>query len=107
MLASLGPRPRYRPLVPLTDLAELEHASTFAGIDRERILHDDSALTALARADKTGAQWYGSMEPGWRPSEPGGGAGATVASRHGVLSETRAGNQAAATWQTRADYWRA
>jgi hypothetical protein len=38
-------------MTALTNLPELTHASAFAGVDRERILYDDSAPTALERAD--------------------------------------------------------
>ena len=49
-------------MLALTNLSELAHASSFAGIDRERILYDDSGPTAR----RLGAE--------------GCGAGATVAS---------------------------
>ena len=39
------------PMPALTNLAELGHASAFGGVDRQRILHDDSAPTELERAD--------------------------------------------------------
>ena len=39
------------PMPALTNLAELPHASAFAGVDWELILYDDSAPTALERAD--------------------------------------------------------
>jgi hypothetical protein len=42
------------PMPALTNLAELGHASAFAGVDWERHLHDDSAPSELERA---GAQW--------------------------------------------------
>jgi hypothetical protein len=39
------------PISALMNLSELAHASAFAGVDRERILYDESAPTALERAD--------------------------------------------------------
>jgi hypothetical protein len=38
------------PLPALTNLSELWHATAFGGVDRERILHDDSAPTVFERA---------------------------------------------------------
>jgi hypothetical protein len=55
------------PLQALTNLAELWHASAFCGVDRERILHDDSAPTALERADDNWgpvARWLGGLDEG-------------------------------------------
>jgi hypothetical protein len=39
------------PMPALMNLLELAHVSAFAGVDRERILYDFSAPTALERAD--------------------------------------------------------
>ena len=61
-------------MLALTNLSELAHASSFAGIDRERILYDDSGPTALEWADGN----WGSVAR--RLGAEGCGAGATVAS---------------------------
>ena len=87
------------PMPALTNLAELGHASAFWGVDRQRILHDDSAPTELERADGN----WGVVAR--RLGASGGGTGATVASlasefdRHLAPSIRKP--------RTRADYWRA
>jgi hypothetical protein len=87
------------PMPALTNIAELAHASAFACINRQRILYDDSALTALERADKN----WGAVAR--RLGAQGWGAGATVAS----LASEFDRHLAQSIWQqrTRADYWRA
>jgi hypothetical protein len=62
------------PMPALTNLAELVHASAFAGVDRQRILHDDSAPTELERADGN----WGAVAR--RLGAAGSGTGAKVAS---------------------------
>ena len=62
------------PMPALTNLAELGHASAFASVDRQRILHDDSAPTELEWAD---GNWSAVAR---RLGASGGGTGATVAS---------------------------
>jgi hypothetical protein len=83
----------------LTNLAELGHASAFAGIDRQRILHDDSAPTELERADGN----WGAVAR--RLGASGGGTGATVASL--ALEFDRHLAPSIRQPRTRADYWRA
>jgi hypothetical protein len=62
------------PMPALTNLAELGHAAAFAGVDRERILYDDSVPTELERAD-----WnWGAVTR--RVGAQRGGSRATVAS---------------------------
>jgi len=62
------------PLPVLLNVTELAHASAFAGVDRGRILLDDSEPTALERAD---GNWGPAAR---RLGATGGGAGATVTS---------------------------
>ena len=79
------------PMQALTNLAELGHASAFVGVDRQRILHDDSAPTELEWADGN------STAGGIRRRHGGDGRVACI----GVRSAPRAVYLAAA------DYWRA
>ena len=87
------------PIPALTNLAELGHASAFAGVDRQRILHDDSAPTELERAD-----WNWGAEAR-RLGASGVGTGATVASLASEFDRHLA--QSIRQPRTRADYWRA
>jgi hypothetical protein len=84
--------------VPL-NVMELAHASAFAGVDRGRILLDDSAPTALERAD---GNWGPAAR---RLGATGGGAGATVASLAAEFDRHLA--PSIRQPRTRADYWRA
>ena len=87
------------PMPALTNLAELGHASAFGGVDRQRILHDDSAPTELERADGN----WGAVARRLGASD--GGTGATVASL--ALEFDRHLAPSIRQPRTRADYWRA
>jgi hypothetical protein len=87
------------PMPALTNLAKLGHASAFAGVDRQRILYDDSAPTELERAD---GNWRAVAR---RLGAPGGGTGATVASLASEFDRHLA--PSIRQPRTRADYWRA
>ena len=87
------------PLPVLLNVTELAHASAFAGVDRVRILLDDSAPTALERAD---GNWGPAAR---RLGATGGGAGATVASLAAEFDRHLA--PSIRQPRTRADYWRA
>jgi hypothetical protein len=88
------------PMPALTNLAELGHASAFAGVDRQRILYDDSAPTELERAQE--GNWGAVAR---RLGAPGGGTGATVASLASEFDRHLA--PSIRQPRTRADYWRA
>jgi hypothetical protein len=87
------------PMPALTNLAELGHESAFAGVDRQRILHDDSAPTELERADGN----WGAVARRLGASD--GGTGATVASLASEFDRHLA--PSVRQPRTRADYWRA
>jgi hypothetical protein len=90
------------PMQALNNLAELGHASAFAGVDRQRILYDDSAPTELERADGN----WGAVARRLRLGAPGGGMGATVASLVRVACEfDRHLAPSIRQPRTRADYW--
>jgi hypothetical protein len=63
------------PMPALSNLAELGHASAFAGVDRERILYDDSAPTELERAD---GNWGAVARRGTRRRRGGDGRVACI-----------------------------
>ena len=63
------------PMPALTNLAELGHASAFAGVDRQRILYDDSAPTELERAD---GNWGAVARRGTRRRRGGDGRVACI-----------------------------
>jgi hypothetical protein len=87
------------PMPALSNLAELDHASAFAGVDRERILYDDSAPTKLERADGNWGAVAGRLRA------QGGSAGATVASLASEFDRHLA--PSIRQPRTKADYWRA
>jgi hypothetical protein len=83
----------------LTDLAELGYAPAFAGVDRQLILHDDSAPTELERADGN----WGAVAR--RLGASGGGTGATVWSLASEFDRHLA--PSIRQPRIRADYWQA
>jgi len=87
------------PLPALENLGELRHATTFGVADRASILLDDSAPTALERAD---GNWGSAVR---RLGGHIASAHATVASLAAAFDEHLA--PACRQPRTRADYWRA
>ena len=100
-LGAGGVRPSWSktPLPALTNLGELQHAVAFRVTGRERILLDDSAPTALERAD-------GNWGPAVRQlGGPYVGADVSVQALAAAFDQYLA--PACRQPRTRADYWRA
>ena len=87
------------PLPALENLGELRHADAFGAADRDRILLDDSAPTALDRAD---GNWGPAVRRLVGHNAP---ARVTVATLAAAFDEHLA--PACRQPRTRADYWRA